>query len=109
MNILIKKNIPYIIALCEKYAVERMFVFGSSLNEDFSPTSDVDFLITFKENLSIEQYTNSFFEIRKALKDLLKRNIDIITERSLSNPYLIQNINATKELIYEFKNKEISI
>ncbi len=109
MNILVKKNIPNIIALCEKYAVERMFVFGSALNEDFYPTSDVDFLITFKENLSIEQYTNSFFEIRKALKDLLKRNIDIITERSLSNPYLIQNINATKELIYEFKNKEISI
>jgi hypothetical protein len=89
MNVSVKKNIPNIITLCEKYTVERMFVFGSALNEDFSPTSDVDFLITFKENLSVEQYTNSFFEIREALKNLLKRDIDIITQRSLSNPFLI--------------------
>lgn len=109
MDDLIKKNILNIISLCEKYEVARMFVFGSVLNEDFSSTSDVDFLLSFRENLPIAQYTNNFFEIRAALKDLLKRDIDIITERSLSNPYLIQNINATKELIYEFKNKEISI
>lgn len=109
MDRLIKKNIPDIAALCEKYGVARMHIFGSAVSGNFTQESDVDFLLSFRENLSIKQYTDNFFGIRRALKNLLKRDIDVITERSLSNPYFIENINDTKELIYESENKEIAI
>ena len=116
MDQLIKKHIPKINALCEKYSVERMYLFGSALGPDFNAQSDIDFLLSFRsmpagrqENISLKQYTDNFFGIRRDLKNLLCRNIDVVTERSLSNPYFIKDINDTKELIYEFKDKEVTI
>jgi uncharacterized protein len=32
---------------------------------------------------------------------LFNREIDVITERSLSNPYFIESVNKSKVLIYE--------
>ena len=46
-------------------------------------------------------YTDNYFELHYKLSDLFGRKIDLITERSLSNPYFIESINETKELIYE--------
>lgn len=34
--------------LCEKYQVEQLAVYGSVLQDDFGPDSDVDFLVDFK-------------------------------------------------------------
>ena len=36
-----------IAALCEKYHVEELSVFGSVLRSDFGPESDIDFLVVF--------------------------------------------------------------
>lgn len=49
-------NLPAegIAALCRKYSVEVLSVFGSVLRVDFRPDSDVDFLVVFKnEDLRI--------------------------------------------------------
>ena len=40
------------------------------------------------------------WDLEYELKDLLQRNIDLITERSLRNPYFINEVNATKFAIY---------
>ena len=34
--------------LCHKYYVDKLFLFGSALNADFSEKSDIDFLVKFK-------------------------------------------------------------
>jgi len=34
------------------------------------------------------------------LRDYFNREIDLITEKSLKNPYFIKEINETKKLIY---------
>lgn len=105
MNNLIEQNRTAIIAICEQFEVARMYAFGSVVDIHFNEKSDIDFLLFFKENLSIQEHTSCFFEIKYQLENLLKRSIDLVTKRSLTNPYLIQNIDDNKQLIYEFKDK----
>ena len=86
-------------SLCEKYDVKIMYAFGSAVTSDFSESSDVDILISFKD-ISIEKYTNNYFELHDALVKLFQRKVDLLTERSLSNPYFIESIERTKKLLY---------
>ncbi len=81
-----------------------MYLFGSAETAEFTNKSDIVFLISFKDNLSIEDYTNNYFALHYKLRELFNREIDIITERSLSNPYLIDSINKSKKLIYEARD-----
>lgn len=84
-----------------KLKVKRLYAFGSVVSEKFRKDSDIDFLISFADNLSVEEYTNKYFSLHYRLRELFDREIDIVTERTLSNPYFIESINETKELIYE--------
>ena len=101
MNPIIEKRKNEIIQICKILKVKRLYSFGSVMNESFRADSDIDFLISFKDDLSIQEYTNNFFALHYKLRELLKRDIDIVTERSLSNPYFIASIDESKELIYE--------
>ncbi|HEA28576.1 MAG TPA: nucleotidyltransferase domain-containing protein [Leeuwenhoekiella sp.] len=109
MHELIEHNKTAIIAICDQFKVERMYAFGSVVGVNFNDKSDIDILLIFREDLCVRNYTSYFFEIKYRLENLLTRSIDLITQRSLTNPYLIQSINDTKQLIYEFKNKKIIV
>ena len=87
--------------ICLNLKVKRLYAFGSVVSEKFRKDSDIDFLISFADNLSIEEYTNNYFSLHYRLRELFHREIDIVTERTLSNSYFIESINETKELIYE--------
>jgi predicted nucleotidyltransferase len=101
VNPIIEKRKNEIIQICQTLKVKRLYLFGSVMNENFREDSDIDFLISFKDNLSIQEYTNNFFALHYKLRELLNRDIDIVTERTLSNPYFIASIDESKELIYE--------
>ncbi len=101
MQRILESNIENLRALCQALKVKRLYVFGSAVKGHFKETSDIDFLISFADNLSVEEYTQNYFELQYKLRDLLKREIDIVTERTLSNPYFIESINESKQLIYE--------
>ena len=81
--------------------VKKLYAFGSVVSNQFKPESDIDFLISFDENISAEQYTENYFSLHYKLKELFNRKIDLITEKSLKNPYFIESVNKSKELIYE--------
>jgi predicted nucleotidyltransferase len=76
-----------------------MYVFGSICSDKFNEKSDIDILISFKD-ISIEKYTDNYFELHYRLEELLNRKIDLLTENSLSNPYFIEEIEETKQLLY---------
>jgi len=99
MNTLLEDNINQLTELCKIYKVKSMFAFGSVCTSNFKEESDIDFLIDF-ENLSIDQYADNYFELHYKLEDLFKREIDLVTKNSLSNPYFIKGIENTKKLIY---------
>jgi uncharacterized protein len=99
MNKIIEGKIEELRQICMEYDVKTMYVFGSVCTDRFNKSSDIDILISFKE-ISIEKYTNNYFELHYKLEDLFNRKIDLLTENSLSNPYFIESIEETKQLLY---------
>lgn len=96
---LIENNKLELQRLCEKYDIKTMYVFGSATSSDFNESSDIDMLISFKE-IPFEKYTDNYFELHEKLEQLFNRKVDLLTERSLSNPYFIQSVEKTKQLLY---------
>jgi uncharacterized protein len=100
MNKIITDRVNDIIKLCITYNVKNLYAFGSVCNSNFNDLSDIDFLVAFDKTISIEKYTDNYFELHYQFERLFNRNIDLMTDNSLSNPYLIQSIDQTKQLIY---------
>lgn len=99
MNKILTDHISELKRLCQLYKVRTMFAFGSVCTEEFNENSDIDLLISF-DNLTIDQYADNYFDLHYKLEDLFNRQIDLLTENSLSNPYFIKSIEKTKRLIY---------
>jgi uncharacterized protein len=76
-------------ALCHRFHVRRLDLFGSAARNDFDPEhSDVDFLVEFDrehpETLSLATY----FGLKEALEALLGRPVDLVEPGAVRNPYL---------------------
>lgn len=78
-----------------------MYAFGSAVSDRFSEVSDIDLLVSFADDLSVEEYTQNYFSLHYKLGELFSRPIDIVTEPTLTNPYFIESINESKILLYE--------
>lgn len=101
MHPFLKDRTKELIAICQSLRIKRLYAFGSVVSGTFREDSDLDFLISFSDNLSVGEYTQNYFSLHAKLRELFGREIDIVTERSLSNPYFIDSINESKQLIYE--------
>lgn len=104
MQVILSNKKDELKQICQLLNVKRLYAFGSVVSGDFGDDSDIDFLISFVEHLSPEQYTENYFALQYKLRELFNRDIDIVTERTLSNPYFIESLNESKELIYEAWN-----
>jgi predicted nucleotidyltransferase len=98
----IQPFLPQVIELLKKHKIISAYVFGSVLTEKFNSNSDVDFLVTIQNNLDPLEMGEHLWNLTYELEELLKRNVDLLTERSLKNPYFIQRLNETKFPIYGF-------
>ena len=74
--------------------------FGSVLTDKFDEESDVDFLVNLLDGLDPVEAGEHLWDLQDELKVLLDREIDILTERSLRNPYFVNELNKTKLQIY---------
>ncbi len=99
MNAILINQLDVLIDLCKYYKVKSMYAFGSVCTDRFTDQSDIDLLIAF-DSISIEQYSDYYFELHYKLQDIFKRDIDLVTEKSLSNPFFVKSIELTKQLIY---------
>lgn len=97
---IVQQHIDKIKKLCRQYHVQKLYIFGSVLTNKFNPQSDIDFLVDF-ENVNMNEYADNFFDFKYSLEDLLHRDIDLLESKAISNPYLKQNIDSTKKIIYE--------
>ncbi len=96
---LIEMNIDKIIALCKKYKVAKLWVFGSILTPRFNDESDVDFSVIFHYE-QIPDLFLTFFDFIDELQTLLGRKVDLIDETAVKNPYFRTELDRTKFLIY---------
>ena len=96
MQALIKNALPQIRQLMHRYGVEKAYVFGSAARGTMREDSDVDFLIRFPADMDFRTYGDNYFELLYALQDLLGKDVELVAEETISNPFLLESINRHK-------------
>ena len=88
---MIENHIENLKNLCDKYHVDKMYLFGSALNSNFNSNSDIDFLVKFKP-IDLAKYFENYINFKENLKKLVGREIDLVEQQTLKNPILISSI-----------------
>lgn len=86
--------------LCRKHKVRKLYAFGSILTPRFNEESDVDILVDFNSEIDHNNYADNYFDFYHALKSLFGRDVDLVDESSVKNPYFKDELEETKYLIY---------
>ncbi len=66
---------------CRRWKVTELAQFGSSLRDDFGPTSDVDLLVTFSRDADWSLFDH--FRMEQELADMLGREVDLVSRRGI--------------------------
>ena len=94
-----------IAALCRRFGVRRLELFGSAARGDFDPeTSDFDFIYEFDE--SDIQLLRRFVGLGDALEELLGRPVNFLSEQRRTNPYVWTSIDRDRVVIYEAGDRQ---
>ncbi len=98
---LVSSHIEELTDMCRQFRVQRLELFGSAFTEkDFDPeSSDIDFLVEFSPCQPSEHAMN-YFHLLEKLQDLFGRNIDLVEQKAVKNPFLIDSIKNNKCQIY---------
>jgi len=95
--------------LQNNHAVKKFYLFGSALTTRFDEiNSDIDVFVE-TENLHPEEKGELLITLWDNLEKLFNRKVDLLTENSLRNPYLIKEIGQTRKLIYDGQSRQIFI
>ena len=78
-----------------------MFVFGSAAREEdyVDGESDIDLLVNFTPAFD-SVASDAYFELIDGLEEILGVTVDILSERQLKNPYLIEAIHKDRVTLY---------
>ena len=95
----LSKHIDQIKNLCSLYKVKSLFAFGSVTTDNFRPDSDIDLVIEIEDKDPIS-YSESYFNFKFQLEQILQRQIDLLEQKAIKNPFLKEQIDKTKVLIY---------
>ena len=80
---------------CQENGIVFVALFGSFARGEEKPDSDIDLMVRFSDTKSLFQ----IIEIKNKLTEIFGREIDLVTENSLS-PYLKDKILNEMEEIY---------
>lgn len=87
-------------ALCRKHHVRQLELFGSAATGNFDPaSSDLDFLVEFAP-LGSGEYSDHYFGLLEDLGQLFGRPVDLVVSRAIRNPYFLQSIQSSRDLLY---------
>jgi predicted nucleotidyltransferase len=97
---LIQNNMDNLKTICSKHSVAELYLFGSAVSCDFGETSDLDFAVLFKNNLTPLEHGDAFFSLKDDLENLFLREIDLISYRVIKNPIFKSEVDRTKISLY---------
>ena len=98
---IIEMNIDKIIALCKKYKVAKLWVFGSILTPRFNDESDVDFLVDFDEQkIDLLDYADNFFNFIHEIEAIVGRKVDMVVNKSIRNRFFRAAVDETRKLLW---------
>jgi len=106
MNPVIDQHRDSLTEQCLRFGVRRLEVFGSAARGDFDPAkSDFDFIVSFADRTP-GTYADRYLDFADALERLLGRKVDLLTERSIRNPYFRREVEAVRQIIYDERGEE---
>ena len=84
-------------ALCRRYHVRKLALFGSVLRADFRPDSDVDVLVAFQPEARIGFVTLS--RMQRELSELFQRGVDLVPMDGLK-PVIRESVLLSAQDVY---------
>lgn len=83
-------------AICRRYHIRKLALFGSAVRGELGPESDVDVLVEFEQG-HVPGF--AFFDLERELSDILGRKVDLNTPAFLS-PHVRTNAEAEAEVVF---------
>ena len=78
-NRLLRQERDAILGLARKHGATNVRVFGSAANDEFGPSSDIDFLVDLEPDATLIDLG----ALLVALEELLQRKVDVVTSAAL--------------------------
>lgn len=98
----LRPALPALRELCQRFEVQELYLFGSAVTARFdAERSDVDALVAFPPGLDPLDRGQRILDLWDELEQLFGRRVDLVTPESIRNPIFQQELDETKELIYE--------
>ncbi|MDB4927393.1 nucleotidyltransferase family protein [Mucilaginibacter sp.] len=97
---ILQAQLPFMVQLLKSHKVKSAYAFGSVVSDKFNEESDIDLLIDFEDGVKALERGKIWWELHDALRNVFGREVDLLVENSLKNPYFIEDINEKKQLIY---------
>ncbi len=96
----IESHLGELRALCRRFHVRRLDLFGSAARGDFNPEhSDVDFIVEFERDTPLHPF-DAYFGLKEELEALFGRKVDLVELSAVRNPYLKASIEQSRENLY---------
>jgi len=86
---------------CQRWQVSELAVFGSAVQGNFRPESDIDLLVRFAPDAHWTLL--DFVQMRDELSDIFGRKVDLVTHRAIEaskNPLRRKAILESAQVIY---------
>ena len=100
MMLELEQNRADLEALCRRFQVCRLDMFGSAASGGFRPgESDLDFLVEF-ELPNGAGYADRYFGLLEALQQLFGRPVDLVVASAIRNPYFRESVERTRTSLY---------
>lgn len=91
-----QQTVQAIAQYLRQFPIERVSLFGSFARNEQQADSDIDLLIRFRETVDLFTLAN----IREDLCEITHRQVDIVSEKSLSEAFR-KRIKNDLQVIYE--------
>ncbi len=106
---LINERYEEFVDLCEIHKVDKIYAFGSSITNHFNPKkSDIDLVVAI-DIIDPADRGEALLSLWDKLEMLFKKKVDLLTDESIRNPYLRNNIERTKKLIYDREGEKVFV
>ena len=88
-----------LVPFCRRWQVQQLALFGSAARGEEKPGSDLDLLVTFRPEADWSLF--DLVDMRDELSRILGREVDLVEEKSLRNPFLRQAVLRDKRVLHE--------
>jgi predicted nucleotidyltransferase len=97
---IIESHMTELAALCRRFGVRRLDLFGSAASGGFKPeSSDLDFLVEF-DPAPPGKRADQYFGFLGGLELLFARPVHLAEEGTIQNPYVLASVQRSRVPLY---------